>query len=276
MALADRLQQEQQTTATLEALTSTLPAVEQQLTTLTTAVRELREFETISDQETSKWLDVMDQRLASSITQQSGNMPGDSQRIESVESRLSEIEQTLGVLASALDGREIREATASLQRSTIKLETTTDSVSEHAGEHAEKVRKALNSSGLAIQRTRDEAVKAIEAVSAGAADAVSTRLEEATERADAMIAVAERLQKRLGPAVAGRMALALLPFATVLLMGVSTVWTIVHGYQWVVGMDGALWPQITAGVAMTGVVAGIGFGLLKLAGWVSGVLEGMR
>lgn len=85
-----------------------------------------------------------------------------------------------------------------------------------------------------------------------------------------MTAVAERLQRRLGPAVAGRMALALIPFATVLLMSVSTAWTIVHGYQWVTGMNATLWLRITAGVALTGVVAGICFELWKLAGWVGG------
>lgn len=273
MALADRLQQEQSTTETLDALTSTLPAVEQHLTSLTTAVRELREATSISAVENSRRLEVLEQQLRESTMQHSGRTPEDSQQIES---RLSEIEQTLGVLGSALDGSLISKSATAIQRSTTALERTTARLSESMDTHSKHVENALNTSGRAVLRTRDEAVKAIRDVSSEAADEVGARLERATERADEVVAVAERLQKRLGPALVGRLALALLPLATVLLMGVSTVWAVVHGYQWVMGMGEALWLRILTGVGLTGLVIGIGAGTWKLVVWVRGVLEDMR
>lgn len=276
MGLAERLEREQQTTETLEDLTSRLPAVERQLTALTKAVKELRTFETISDQEHSKHLDRVQERLLSSITSHSANTPDASKRIESVESRLSEIERTLGALTSSIDGQKITSAVESLQRSTSMIERTTSSVAKAADVHAEKVGRALNRNGLAIEQTRDAAVRAIKSSATATEAAVGDNLRRTIECAEELTAVAERLQRRVWPALIGRLAIALLPLATILLMGVATVWAIVHGYQWAMGMEGALWLRIATGVGLSAVVLGSGAGLWWLAVRVRQVLDRVR
>ena len=84
---------------------------------------------------------------------------------------------------------------------------------------------------------------------------------------------AERLEKRLGWVTAGRMALALLPIATVLLMLVMSMWTIVHGVEWVLAMDVDLWLRVLAGVALSGLVVGACFGIWRTVVWLRDKLK---
>lgn len=97
--------EQQQTTEMLETLVSKHAAVEQQLTTLTKAVRDLTGHQKIMDEELTKRID------RSSISQPSAST---SPQIASVESRLSEIESTLGEFAQSLDGKCLSAASQSL------------------------------------------------------------------------------------------------------------------------------------------------------------------
>ncbi|MBK0332053.1 hypothetical protein I8D64_11650 [Brachybacterium sp. MASK1Z-5] len=127
------------------------------------------------------------------------------------------------------------------------------------------MQRALNQSGQAILATRDLALESIRAAGSAASGEVSSHLEESVEKADRVLATAERLQHRVTAALAGRLAIAVTPFAVTLLMFFCTAWSVIHAYQWVFEMDHVLWLRIVTGIALTGAVAGALAGLWWLA-----------
>ncbi|MBO3662689.1 hypothetical protein [Microbacterium stercoris] len=72
-------------------------------------------------------------------------------------------------------------------------------------------------------QVRNEAAQGIHDAVTTAATVVTAQLDDSTSQAQRVVALAERLQKGLGLAAAGRMALALLPLATVLVMLATSV-----------------------------------------------------
>jgi hypothetical protein len=139
--------------------------------------------------------------------------------------------------------------------------------------HIDELRTERDKARETIQAVRNEAIDQMHAVGKSAVQTVNNELDSANSRAERTILAAERVQERLGWAAAGRMALALLPVATVLLIGTMTIWSVVNGYQWVSSMDKALWLRIVTGTALTAGILGAAFGLWKLARWVHTALQ---
>jgi hypothetical protein len=267
----------------MEVLTSLLSAVEAQNSRLAGVVdrqENLASYVRTMDLETNKQIEALEQLLRLSITPASEPVPSDSLTSESVKNELNEIGRTLGSLVGVIDGKQIAGAASSLMAAKTQIEKTTAWNADRANEFVQKYQQALNAAGRAIITTRETAVRTIEetasAVAGGATqqvDAALGRLDAARQSVERLVDMAERLQKPLGWAAASRMSLALLPVAAVLLMGVMTVWTLVVGVRWAVDQDWALWLKITAGIGLTGLVAGAGFGLWRLTVWVKVALD---
>lgn len=196
-------------------------------------------------------------------------------RIESVESRLAEIEMTLRELSASIDGQQIRAAVSSLTSAATHIEKTTAWHSDQADKYDQRLRQTVVVAGKAIQRTRDHAMTAIGDSAASAADVAAAKVDSsvtavrtAAEKVERLTQLAEHLDRRLGWSAAARIALSVLPVCVVLLMGVQTVWAAVVGIRWALGQQWSLWVTITAAIALAGTVAGATFGLWRLAVWV--------
>ena len=273
----------EQTETMMEVLISLRGAVESlnsRLAGLVDRQEKLASYVTTMDRELSKQIEGTEQLVRSSITPASVPEPSDSSTSESMRNELNEIGQTLSSLVGVIDGKQIAGAVSSLMSAKTQIEKTTAWNSDQAEEFAKKYRQALNAAGRAIITTRDKAVTTIEETASAAADGATQqvdaaigRLDAARQSAERLVDVAERLQKPLGWAAASRMSLALLPVAAVLLMGVMTVWTLVVGVQWALDQDWALWLKITAGIGLTGIVTGAGFGLWRLTVWIKVALD---
>lgn len=267
----------------MEVLTSLLTAVQAQNSRLDAVAerqQKLASYVKVMDEETSKKLAGMENRLRQLITPASEPAPSDSSMSETMRSELREIGQTLSLLAGSVDGKQIADAVSSLMSAKTQIEKTTAWNSEQATEFAKKYRQVLNTAGRAINTTAAQAVAAISESASTAAGAATQQIDTAVERIDAarksaehVVAVAERLQKPLGWSAAARVALTLLPVAVVLLMGVQSVWAVVVGVRWALSQDWELWLTITAGIGLAGLVAGSGFGLWRLTVWVKAALH---
>lgn len=276
MRLAEKLLQEQQTTATSENLTARLLAVEQQLTKLSRAVETQNGFLQTSDEVISKRIMVAEDRILESITRHFATSSGFSSTNETLEKQLSEIARTQKLLVNTLDASALNDATSSLKNTTIELRQTTRWNAEQAKKHAEEVEKIGAGAKMIMLQARDAAVAGIGDAGTTAADLVTARLDDATGRAQLVLTVAERFEKGLGWSAAGRMALALVPLATVLLMFVMSIWTVVHATQWVLAMDAVLWQHVLAGIALAGVALGTCFGVWRAAVWLRDKLRWAR
>jgi hypothetical protein len=279
----ERVQPTGQAENILELLISLLAAVEQQTSRLA-GVEERQEklasYVTTMDRELNKQIEGTEQLVRSSITLASASADSDSLTSGSVRNELHEIGQTLSSLVDVIDGKQIAGAVSSLLSAKTQIEKTTAWNSDRANEFVQKYQQALNAAGRAIITTRDKAVTTIEetasAVAGGATqqvDAAIGRLDAARKSAERLVDVAERLEKPLGWAAASRISLTLVPVAAVLLMGVMTVWALVVGISWALAQDWELWLNITAGIGLTGFVAGAGFGLWRLTVWMRVALD---
>jgi hypothetical protein len=273
----------EQTEKIMELLTSLLAAVQQQTSRLA-GVEERQEklasYVTTMDLETNKQFEGLERLVRLSITSASVPAPSESLTSENVRNELHEIGQTLSMLTGVIDGKQIAGVVSSLMSAKAQIEKTTAWNSDQANEFVQKYRQALNTAGRAIITTRDQAITAIKETGSTAADAATQqvdaaidRLEAARQSAERLVGVAERLEKPLGWAAASRMALALLPVAATLFMGVMIVWTLVVGVRWALDQDWALWLKITAGIGLTGLVTGTGFGLWRLTVCVKVALD---
>lgn len=271
MRLAEKLQQEKQSTGPSEDLTARFHAVEQQITKLTSAVERQNGFLQTSDQVISKQIMVAEDRILESITRHfatSSRSSSTNETLETLETQLSEIARTQKLLVNTLDASALNDVASSLKTTTNELRQTTRWNAEEAKTHAEEVEKIGAGAKIVMLQARDAAVAGISEAGTIAADLVTAQLDDATGRAQRVLTVAERFEKGLGWFAAGRMALALLPLATVLLMFVMSTWAVVHAAQWVFEMDAVLWQRILAGVALVGVALGTGFGVWRAAVWL--------
>lgn len=273
----------EQTDKIMEVLTSLVTAVETQnsrLAALADRQEKLASYVRTMDLETNKQIEALEQLVLSSITPASEPAPNESLTSETVRNEMNEFGQTLSLLAVAIDGKQIAGAVSSLMSAKNQIEKTTAWNSDKANEFVQKYQQTLNVAGRAINTTRDKAVTTIEETATAAADGAAQRvdaaigrLNAASQSAERLVAVAERLQKPLGWAAAARLSLVLLPVAAVLIMGVMSVWTLVVGIRWALAQDWEIWLNITAGIGLTGFVAGVGFGLWRLTVWVKVALE---
>lgn len=273
----------EQTDKIMEVLISLRAAVESQnsrLAALADRQEKLASYVRTMDLETNKQIEGLEQLVRLLITAPSVPAPSVSLTSENVRNEMNEFGQTLSLLAGAIDGKQIAGAVSSLMSAKTQIEKTTAWNSDQANEFVQKYQQTLNTAGRAIIATRDKAVTTIEETASAAADGATQRVDAAIGRLDAarqsaerLVDVAERLQKPLGWAAASRMSLALLPVAAVLLMGVMTVWTLVVGIRWALAQDWELWLNLTAGIGLTGFIAGVGFALWRLTVWVKVALD---
>lgn len=274
MALLDELNQnhsnQQETLETSQPSTSHHSAVEEQLIKLTTAVNDLVALTQESNKETQQQVQDEVSNLKESILQLSDIM---SESVKNFDNRLNEIDKTLMSLGDVLHAEEFTKATRELEYVIAQLNKAKTSFHKELDDHTRELRTQRDEARKTIQAVREEAIAQMRAASTSAVQTVNEELDSANTRAERTISAAERVQERLGWAAAGRMALALLPLAAVLLMGTTTIWSVVNSYQWVSSMDEALWLRIVTGTALTCVILGSGYGLWKLARWVHTALQ---
>ena len=260
--------EQQRTTEMLETLVSKHAAVEQQLTTLTKAVRDLTGHQKIMDEELTKRID------RASISQPSAST---SPQIESVESRLSEIESTLGEFAQSLDGKRLSAASQSLVAEAQKNRAATASAIDGLKVQAAANQKLVGQVGGAVQRiekrTEERVQKAVEQVAGDASTTMTANLDAANERAERIIAATAKVEARQLWSAAAAMLLALVPLA----MLVAGVWMaaagLITGAQWALDVDGSVWLGIGRWLVVGAGLAGAGYALFASARWVVGLAE---
>lgn len=258
----------------METLTSILAAVEAQnarIDRLTEQQKKLAGFVKVMDEELAKRID------RASTSQQSVGMPP---QIESVESRLSEIESTLSEFVKSLDGKRLSAASQSLIAEAQKNHAATASAIDGLKAQAAANQKLVGQVGGAVQRiekrTEDRVAKAVEQVAGEAGQVVTAKLDASNARAERIIAATAKLEARQLWSAAAAMCLALLPVAVVvagLWMGIAGLIT---GTQWALDVDGSVWLGIGRWLVVAVGIAGAGYGLFASARWVAGLVETWR
>ena len=255
MGLLDTIKEQderQQSSEMLERLTSTLPAVEQQLTKLTKSVADLTTFVKIMDEQ-------QDVRLGNLSTLQPPEPPLSLPLDDATKNRLSEIERTLTIIAKQLstseavklpEGSSVRrsdlDAYAMVSRIERQLQTTT-SASNSLAEAVQK-RGVIR---VDTARLTQQAIGVLDARLAAAveppvsrletrlaewetrsASAITQRMVDTSSEVERVVARVEDAVRAAGRAerrvdamttrttwtTAGRLCLALVPFAAVLLV----------------------------------------------------------
>ncbi len=258
----------------METLTSILAAVEAQnarIDRLTEQQKKLAGFVKVMDEELAKRID------RASTSQQSVGMPP---QIESVESRLSEIESTLSEFVKSLDGKRLSAASQSLIAEAQKNHVATASAIDGLKAQAAANQKLVGQVGGAVQRiekrTEDRVAKAVEQVAGEAGQVVTAKLDASNAWAERIIAATAKLEARQLWSAAAAMCLALLPVAVVvagLWMGIAGLIT---GTQWARDVDGSVWLGIGRWLVVSVGLAGAGYGLFASARWVAGLVETWR
>ncbi|MFC5337958.1 hypothetical protein [Leucobacter denitrificans] len=258
----------------METLTSILAAVEAQnarIDRLAEQQKKLAGFVKVMDEELAKRID------RASTSQQSVGMPP---QIESVESRLSEIESTLSEFVKSLDGKRLSAASQSLIAEAQKNHVATASAIDGLKAQAAANQKLVGQVGGAVQRiekrTEDRVAKAVEQVAGEAGQVVTAKLDASNAWAERIIAATAKLEARQLWSAAAAMCLALLPVAVVvagLWMGIAGLIT---GTQWALDVDGSVWLGIGRWLVVAVGIAGAGYGLFASARWVAGLVETWR
>lgn len=246
MRVLDQIKQadeQQQTTETLEALTSTVRAVEQHLVKLTKTVTDLASFVKVMDEQ-------QDTRLTRLTSQQ--REPVSTQPDDETRKRLSEIEKTLASMAETLSasktvklpsGESVKQSDLASYSMMLGIRRQIETMSSSADDLA----AAVNNRGRIVIDPEKLAAHAVRVLDARLAKAVDARLGElesrvaslgaaqATEaavRAERIIGEAEGVVRAVSAAerrvealsarvtwtAAGRLGLALLPLAVVMLV----------------------------------------------------------
>jgi len=312
MGVLDQVKQadeQQQITETLEALTSTVHAVEQQLTTLTKTVADLTGFVKVMDEQ-------QDTRLTRLTSQQ--REPVSTQSDDETRKRLSEIEKTLASMAETLSaskivklpgGESVKQSDLASYSMMQGIRKQIETMSSSAGDLA----AAVNNRGRIVIDPEKLAAHAVRVLDARLAKAVDARLGElenrvaslgATQAAEASVwaeriigeaegvvravSAAERrveaLSARVTWTAAGRLGLALLPLAVVMLVLGGLTLGAFHalgigpllGWAWdSFAAAGLWWQKLFIALGTLGGIAGFGWliwiGARKLAdalrGW---------
>lgn len=146
MGLLDTIKEQderQQNSEMLERLTSTLPAVEQQLTKLTKSVADLTTFVRIMDEQ-------QDTRLGNLSTLRAPEPPSSLPLDDATKNRLSEIEKALAIIAEQLsaseavklpDGHSVRRSELDAHAMVLKIEKQLQTTTSASVELAETVRR---------------------------------------------------------------------------------------------------------------------------------------
>ena len=271
MDKAGAADEQERSSEMLETLASKHAAVEQQLTTLTKAVKELTGHQKIMDEELTKRID----RAATSQPSAST-----SQQIEGVESRLSEIESTLSEFAKSLDGKRLSAASQSLVAEAQRNHAATASATEKLQAQAKANQEFVSRVGGAVQRiekrTEERVEKAVEQVAGEAAATMTANLDASNDRAEKVTAATAKIEARQLWSAAAAMCLALLPVAVV----VAGVWMavagLITGAQWALDVEGSVWLGIGRWLAVAVGLAGAGYALFASVRWVAALVETWR
>ncbi len=258
----------------METLTSILAAVEAQnarIDRLTEQQKKLAGFVKVMDEELAKRID------RASTSQQSVGMPP---QIESVESRLSEIESTLSEFVKSLDGKRLSAASQSLIAEAQKNHAATASAIDGLKAQAAANQKLVGQVGGAVQRiekrTEDRVAKAVEQVAGEAGQVVTAKLDASNAWAERIIAATAKLEARQLWSAAAAMCLALLPVAVVVAGLWMSIAGLITGTQWALDVDGSVWLGIGRWLVVAVGIAGAGYGLFASARWVAGLVETWR
>lgn len=274
MSILDEMRNEQQETepsSTASSLSEptnahVIAAVNRQ----TKAVNGLKSYLRIAIEETVK----EELKALPSTSQPSVNR---SPQIESVESRLSEIESTLREFAQSLDGKQLQSASQSLIAEAQKGHAATASVTENLQALAEDSQKLMGRVGGAVQRiekrTEERVEKAVEQVAGEASATMTANLDASNERAERIIAATAKLEARQLWSAAAAMCLALLPVAVVVAGAWMAVAGLITGAQWALDVDGSVWLGIGRWLVVSVGLAGAGYGLFVSVRWVAGLVE---
>ena len=259
---------------TTEALNSILAAVEAQNTRLTTLAEQQKKL--------AGFVKVMDEELMKRIDRASTSQPSvsTSPQIESVESRLSEIEQTLGEFVSSLDGKRLQSASQILIAEAQRNHAAMISAVEKLTAQVDENRALVSRVGGAVQRiekrTEERVQKAVEQVAGEAGQVVTANLDSSNERAERIMQATAKLEARQLWSAAAAMCLALLPVGVVvagLWMGIAGLIT---GAQWALDVDGSVWLGIGRWLVVAVGLGGVGYGLFASIRWVAGLVETWR
>jgi len=255
MGLLDTIKEQdnrQQNSEMLERLTSTLPAVEQQLTKLTKSVADLTAFVRIMDEQ-------QDTRLGNLSTLRPPEPPSSLPLDDAAKNRLSEIEKTLAIIAKQLSSSEavklpegslVRRSDLDAHAMVLKIEKQLQTTTSASNELTEAVRKR---GVIRVDTTKltQQAISALDARLAAAVDPsisrfearlaewetrstlasvkqmadTSLEVERVVARAEDAVRAAGRAERRVDAMMVritwtnvGRLCLALVPLAAVLLV----------------------------------------------------------
>lgn len=248
MGALDRIKQadeQQKTTALLEALISQRDADMQQIAKLTKTVADLTEYVKVMDEEQTTRLD----RLS---TSRQHELPSTLPLDAATKKRLNEIEKTLSAVAQQLSSSEVVKLPdgSSVTRADLAAYTMTQKISEElktttsaSADLAEAVRKrgnvridtdkltehAVKVLDQRLTKAVEAPVQRIEKTIAGLEERVirlgTERLAELTGRAHEVVSAAgraerqvEQLSAKVTWATVGRMCLALIPFTVAFIM----------------------------------------------------------
>ena len=277
MSILDEMRNEQQETGSSSTDSSpseptnaeVISAVNRQ----TKAVNDLKGYLRIAIEETVK----EELKALPSTSQPSAST---SPQIESVESRLSEIERTLGEFAQSLDGKRLQSASQSLIAEAQKNHVATASATEKLQALAEDNQKLVSRVGGAVQRIEkrtDQLIeKVVEQVAGEASAVVTANLDASNESAERIIASTSKLEARQLWSAAAAMCLVLLPMVVVVAGAWMAVAGVITGAQWALNVDGSVWLGIGRWFVVAVGLAGAGYGLFASVRWIASLVEAWK
>lgn len=206
--------------------------------------------------------------------------------VNAMKNSLSEIESTLNVFVTALDGKVLQESSQTLieeaQRSRRAAKSATDALTQQLADNRALVKRTSETvasieqrAAASIDQASARGVKSINQAAARAGEVIGERITQnlsaVNERADQITELANRIDARQAWSAAAAMALTLLPVATV----VAGVWMSVAGlvgaFQWAGGALttwGRVGKFLVAGVGTAGAVAALIWCVRWVAGWL--------
>ncbi|MFV0633466.1 hypothetical protein [Demequina sp.] len=203
---------EEQEQQSLSQLTSMLDAQRRQLETLTGAVSKLTSYVGVVDEETSERLDRL---LAQTQTSPQRAQPSPS---TGDDGRLTEIVKLQKQIADAVAVEHYSTVLTELQAVAKRVTAITTLAAKQAAARDAEMTKRLGE-GDALVRHAVGAVKSVAASAPeAAAEAVTHRIDESNARAQRVLDTTAGLESRIGWIAVGRMALALIPVAVVVLV----------------------------------------------------------
>ena len=207
-----------------------------------------------------------------SSQRQTSQQPATSpDRIASVESRLSEIEQTLSEFVSALDGKRLESAQQKLSESAASLAKTGAYQSERMAKAAAEAETVVTGARKVILQTQKAAVEAIKQTAGESAGVVTAKLDESNQTAKRVIRAADRLNSKQLWTGVGVLGLAVIPVATVcsfVMLFVLGAWKV---GAWVFDLAGKAehwWSTGLVGLMTLAAVVGLGWIVLAVAAWL--------